>query len=111
MRDKGVPSFRDANSAARLSQIFSRLASSGWDLSLVSVLTPQLSPAPILDRKQGTLDVKGYFPTRLMQIGFEVLYQAVDGRWRVFGLSVQPVKAPEAPKVGSAPDGACTKPR
>jgi len=35
LRDKGAPSFRDANSAVRLGQIFSGLASSGPDLSVV----------------------------------------------------------------------------
>jgi len=102
LRDKGAPGFRDANSAARLGQIFSSLASSGLDLSLVSVMTPQLSEAPILDQAQGTLNIKGSFPTRPTQIDFEVLFQSVDGHWRVFGLSVQPVKAPEAPQVGSS---------
>jgi len=111
LRDRGAPAFRDANSAARLGQIFESLARSGVDLSVVSVTAPQLSQAPILDQKQGTLDVKGYFPTRPTQIDFEVLYQSVGGHWRVFGLSVQPVKAPQAPKAGSAPDGAAAKPR
>lgn len=102
LRDKGAPSFRDANSAARLGQIFSNLAASGLDLSVASVMTPQLSEAPILDQARGTLNIKGYFPIRPTQIDFEVLFQSVDGHWRVFGLSVQPVKAPEAPQVGSA---------
>ena len=30
------------------------------------------------------LHLKGYFPGRQAQINFELLYQAVDGRWRVF---------------------------
>jgi hypothetical protein len=111
LRDKGAPRFRDANSAARLGQIFSSLAASGLDLSLVSVMTPQLSEAPILDQARGTLNLKGYFPTKPTQIDFEVLYQSVDGHWQVFGLSVQPVKAPEAPQLGSTRDGLGTKPR
>jgi hypothetical protein len=102
LRDKGAPSFRDANSAARLGEIFSSLAASGLDLSVVSVVTPQLSEAPVLDQAQGTLNLKGYFPTKPTQIDFEVLYQSVGGHWQVFGLSVQPVKAPQAPQIGSA---------
>ena len=35
------------------------------------------------------LQLKGYFPGRPVQINFEVLYQVVSGRWRLFGLSVQ----------------------
>ena len=37
--------------------------------------------------------MKGYFPGKPVQINFEVLYQAVNGRWRLFGLSVQPVNS------------------
>jgi len=111
LRDRGAPAFRDANSAARLGQIFASLATSGVDLSVVSVMPPQLSQAPILDQKQGTLDVKGYFPTRPTQIDFEVLYQSVGGHWQVFGLSVKPVKAPDAPQIRSTEDGSGTKPQ
>jgi hypothetical protein len=107
LRDKGAPSFRDANSAARLGQIFSSLAASGVDLSVVSIMTPQLSEAPRLDQAQGTLNLKGYFPTKPTQIDFEVLYQSVGGHWQVFGLAVQPVKVPQ---VGSTQDGSGTKP-
>jgi len=111
LRDKGAPGFRDANSAARLGQIFSGLAASGLDLSVVSVMTPQLSEAPALDQAQGTLSLKGYFPTKPTQIDFEVLYQSVGGHWQVFGLSVKPVKAPDAPQIRSTEDGSGTKPQ
>ena len=39
------------------------------------------------------LHIKGYFPGQPMRINFEVWYQAVAGRWRVFGLSVQTVNS------------------
>ena len=58
------------------------------DLSAVSVITPQLTEAPTLDQQKGMLHLKGYFPGQPVQINFEMLYQAVDGRWRLFGLSV-----------------------
>lgn len=106
MRDKSAPGFRDANSAARLGQIFSDLAKSGVDLSVVSVLTPQLTAAPTLDQAKGMLNIQGYFPTQPQQINFELLYQSVGGRWRLFGLSVQPSKAtPPAPVAAPASPG------
>jgi hypothetical protein len=101
MRDKSAPGFREANSAARLGQIFSDLARSGADLSVVSVITPQLTETPVLDQEKGMLNIKGYFPTGQQQINFEMLYQAVDGRWRLFGLSVQPAPAAPAPPAAS----------
>lgn len=90
LRDRGAPGFRDANSAARLSQSFSDLASKGIDLSVVTVAAPQLTEPPGLDQQKGMLHLKGYFPSKPVQINFEVLYQAVGGRWQLFGLSVQP---------------------
>jgi hypothetical protein len=106
LRDRGAPGFRDANSPARLSQAFADLASRQIDLAPVSVLSPQLTEPPGLDQKKGMLHLKGYFPGQPVQINFEVLYQAVDGRWQLFGLSVQPGgPAVQQPK----PSAAATK--
>jgi hypothetical protein len=93
--------FRDANSAARLAQAFSDLASRGVDLSVVSVIAPQLTEAPTLDQQDGTLHLKGYFPGQPDQINFEVIYQSVGSRWRLFGLSVQPSSPTQPPPVAS----------
>lgn len=68
----------------------------------MSVVTPQLTETPTLDQAKSMLNIKGYFPTQPQQINFEVLYQSVDGRWRLFGLSVQPSPAPPpAPQAAS----------
>jgi hypothetical protein len=104
LRDKGAPDFREANSAARLSQSFSDLASKGVDLSVTSIIAPQLTEPPALDQAKGMLRLKGYFPGQPVQINFEMLYQAVGGRWQLFGLSVQP--GPPTPQSASAPAGA-----
>src|SRR5262245_52550930 len=55
LRDTAAPGFRDANTAARLSQSFSDLASKGIDLSAVSIIAPQLSEPPTLDQQKGML--------------------------------------------------------
>jgi len=57
-------------------------ASRGVDLSVVSVITPQLTEAPTLDQANSMLHLKGYFPGQPVQINFEMLYQVVEGRWR-----------------------------
>lgn len=103
LRDKGAPGFRDANTAARLSQLFSDFASKGVDLSAVSIIAPQLTEAPSLDQQKGMLHLKGYFPGQPVQIDFEVLYQAAGGSWRLFGLSVQPgIASPQPQSAGGA---------
>jgi len=103
LRDIGAPGFRQGNTAARLAQSFSDLASKGIDLTPTSVIAPQLTEPPGLDQKQGMLRLKGYFPGQPIQINFEMLFQAVEGRWRLFGLSVQPGPATAPPAAASAP--------
>jgi hypothetical protein len=50
------------------------------------------------------LNIKGYFPTKPVQINFEMLFQSVAGRWRLFGLSVQPSNAaPPPPPAPASP--------
>jgi len=90
LRDMGAPGFREANSAASLSRIFSDLVARKIDLSTVAVIAPQLTQAPGLDQQKAMLHLKGYFPGQPVQINFELLYQAVNGSWRLFGISVQP---------------------
>jgi hypothetical protein len=90
MRDMAAPGFRDANTAGRLFAIFYNLIEKGVDLTAVAVLTPQLSEPPVLDEKAGMVRIKGSFPGQPARIDFEVIYQAVAGRWRLFGLSVVP---------------------
>jgi len=68
------------------------------------VITPQLTEAPGLDQAKGMLHLKGYFPGDPVQINFELLYQAVNGQWRLFGISVQP-GAPEAGQKSSEASG------
>src|SRR5215510_6136236 len=102
LRDMGAPGFRDANSAGKLAQIFAPLASQGVDLSAVTVLAPQLTAMPTIDPQRQMLHLKGYFPGEPLQVNFEILYESVAGRWRVFGLSVNavpptPAAAPPAP--------------
>ncbi len=103
LRDRGAPGFRDTNSAARLSQSFSDIAAKGVDLSIVTVMAPQLTEPPGLDQQKGMLHLKGYFPSKPVQINFEVLYQAVAGHWQLFGLSVQPSAPTPAPQAASDP--------
>jgi hypothetical protein len=68
----------------------------------VNILAPQLMEPPALDQGKGMLRLNGYFPSQPVQINFEMLYQAVDGRWRLFGISVQPgTPAPPAASAGA----------
>src|SRR5262245_17323627 len=66
-----------------------------------------MTEPPGLDQAKGMLRLKGYFPGQPVQIIFEMLFQTVDGRWRLFGLAVQQsgpaVAAQSAPAAQNAP--------
>lgn len=106
LRDMGAPGFREANTAARLTQIFAPLAAQGVDLTAVGILAPQLIEVPTIDPQRQMLRLKGFFPGQPQQINFEVLYEAVAGRWRLFGISVAMAQAaPQARAPEPAPTG------
>lgn len=104
LRDMGAPGFREANTAARLTQIFAPLAAQGVDLTAVGILVPQLTEVPAIEPQRQMLHLKGFFPGQPRQINFHVLYEPVAGRWRLFGISVAMAQAtPQARAPEPAP--------
>lgn len=99
LRDIGAPAFQ-ANTAARLGEIFAKLRNDKLDLSGVAVIDPQLSLLPQIEAN-GLMRMAGFFPSVPSQVNFELLYAPVDGQWRLFGISVSigqsAPAAPEAP--------------
>jgi hypothetical protein len=97
LRDLGAPGFQEANTTARLSEIFARLRNEKLDLSGVSVLEPQLSLLPQID-SNGMMRMAGFFPSVPMQIKFDLVYAPVSGQWRLFGIGVNVERSmPAAP--------------
>jgi len=86
LNQMGSADFRKNNSPARLSQIFTPFRSNKIDLAPVVFLTPQLSQAPrIVD---GRLQMVGFFPSRPMQVNFDLMFEPSEGVWKLFGLAV-----------------------
>jgi hypothetical protein len=85
LRDRASPAFQKANTAARLSQVFSNLLAQHVDLSLVAMTVPQLSAAPTIDA-QNRLRFAGFFPGQ-PQFNFELTFEPVEGQWRLLELS------------------------
>jgi hypothetical protein len=110
LRDLGAPSFREANSAGRLYQIFAPLAAQGIDLSAVAILTPQLPQVPSLDEKR-RLHISGYFPGDPVQINFSLEYEAVAGRWRLFGIAVAPAAPAAVPHIAGTAEQKAVPPQ
>ncbi len=71
----------------------------------MAVIDPQLTLLPQIEAN-GLMRMAGFFPSVPTQVNFELLYAPVDGRWRLFGLSVsfgQAAPAAPAPPPGAAP--------
>lgn len=110
LRDLGAPGFRDANSAARLTEIFANLRNQKLDLSGILVLEPQLTVLPEVNAA-GFMHMAGFFPSAPLQVNFDLIFAPVAGRWEVFGISVNigqggpisPIPSPPSPLPTPAP--------
>ncbi len=87
LRDLGAPAFSKNNDAARLADIFRTWRKKKLDLSAVVLLKPTWAVKPNITRA-GRLRLNGYFATKPLRITFDLLYQSVGGRWRLFGISL-----------------------
>jgi hypothetical protein len=105
LRDLAAPGFQ-ANTAARLAEIFAGHRRDGLDLSGVIVIDPQFSLLPQIEAN-GLMRMTGFFPSVPKQVNFDLLFAPVGGQWRLFGISVAlgqtgPV-APAEPPVAQRP--------
>lgn len=102
LRDLGAPGFQEANSAATLGGIFQAIRAQQIDLGNTLVVTPVYEFPPAIV-EGGLLRVRGSFPLRPAAIGFDLLFQNVAGRWRLFGISVAPLVERQPPPKRSQP--------
>nr|WP_232375652.1 hypothetical protein [Mesorhizobium comanense] len=109
LRDLGAPSFQ-ANTAAKLAEIFASQRQQALDLGGVAVLEPQLTLLPQIE-PSGMLHMAGFFPSVPMQVNFELLFAPHERQWKLFGLSVNLSNgAPQAPATEPAPATPATEP-
>jgi hypothetical protein len=100
LRDLASPDFQAKNTAADLSLIFADLRRRNFDLFAVALAAPQLSTPPFIDNNK-MLRLTGFFPTRPLQINFDLQFQNVAGHWRLFGISVA---TPQAAAQSTGPE-------
>ncbi len=89
LRDLGAPSFQANNNAATLAGVFQSVRDRRVDLSTTLLVTPSFEIGPRIEN--GLLRVRGVFPLRPTGIGFDLLFQPVQGRWALFGIALIPV--------------------
>lgn len=99
LRDLGSPNFQ-ANTAARLAEIFALHRQQQLDLAGILVLEPQLTLLPQIE-PNGMLHMAGFFPSVPQQVTFDMLWEPVNREWRLFGIWVDlsngSPTAPDAP--------------
>jgi hypothetical protein len=100
LRELGGPGLQ-RHSSAQLGGIFASLRNQQVDLLPVAIVTPQLTRPPSVS-PEGLLQLVGFFPTQPRQIQFQIVYQPVDGQWRLFGLNVTVTAAQQPPPQASA---------
>ncbi len=109
LRALGAPSFRTANTPARLAGIFANLRNRNLELGPLLVFYPVFAPPPGFDER-GRLRIRGYFPTRPLRINFDLTYEAVANRWRIFSITAGASPAPAANPIPLPPDRPPSRP-
>ena len=102
LRDLGAPGFRNANDAARLASIFSVLREPDLGLGRAVLYAPEYAAPPVI-QDNGMLRLRGVIPMRPEGILFDMLFQHIDGEWRVFGIGVAPEEAKQIDEGDGAP--------
>jgi hypothetical protein len=110
LRDIGAPGFQQANSPERLAKVFGKLRNRQLDLTPILLFQPKLYRKPEMN-DQGMLRITGYFPTAPERVNFDLIFQPVQGKWRLFGIAanterVQPAQAAPGPQAAPAPAAA-----
>ena len=99
LRDLGSPRFQASQTAASLGTIFEGLRKQQVDLSYTLNVAPVYDFAPTI-QADGMLRARGRFPLRPISIAFDLLFENVQGQWRIFGIAVAPIvdNPPSPPK-------------
>jgi len=92
LRDYASPNFARNNDPVRLTAIFQPIRAQALNLAPTLYLAPKITKAEL--NKQGTrLQLKGFFPSKPKQIHFDLIFEPIVNRWRLFGIGVWSVEA------------------
>lgn len=94
LRDMAAQGFQMNNTAAALAQAFSGLRDQRIDLANTLLVQPQFLETPRLVQAN-VLQARGVFQIRPAGLYFDLYFQWEQGRWKVFGLDIQPFAIPD----------------
>ena len=87
LRELASPNFQKGNSKAQLAKIFAALRKRNLDLTPIMFFDPKLVTAPDIDAS-GMLRLTGFMPTQPEQVLFDLAFESVEGKWRLFGIAI-----------------------
>ncbi len=93
LRDISANGFQINNDPSRLAQIFSGIRTARIDLGNALLVAPTYLAAP-QQIQADIFEVKGVFALRPTQIYFDMYFQWEQGRWKLFGISLEPRALP-----------------
>ena len=94
LRDISAQGFQINNNAAQLAQVFAGIRNLQLDLANALLVPPTYtSPAQMV--REDVFRVQGVFQLRPISIGFDLYYQWEQGRWKLFGIDLQPLQMTE----------------
>lgn len=103
LRDTSASGFQINNDPARLAEVFASLRAQRIDLSNALLVVPNYIGAPLLVQPD-VFEVRGYFGLRPTAIFFDLYFQWEQGRWKLYGISIEPrAMAGIQPESGAAP--------
>ena len=104
LRDTSASGFQIQNDPSRLAEIFAPIRALRIDLSNALIVAPTYTMGPSL-LQADVFRVQGYFPLRPTPIFFDLYFQWEQGRWKLYGITVQPgsITQPVAPPQQPAP--------
>jgi hypothetical protein len=82
----GSRTFRMVNQPSQLSNSFQAFRANRIDLAPVSFINPTLTTKPNV--AGGNIRLVGYFPSKPMQVNFDLTFEPDEGSWKVLGMSV-----------------------
>ena len=91
LRDLGAQGFQINNDAASLGQVFAGIRNSRIDLSNALLVPPTYLAAP-QQVAPDIFQVQGMFQLRPTSIQFDIYYRWEQGRWKLFGIDIQPLE-------------------